>query len=86
MRTRVKICGITRPEDGQAAARAGADAIGLVFYAHSPRCVDIRQAQEICAAEEPALIDRGAGHVSACHFAEELELVGIADKVEGVEQ
>jgi phosphoribosylanthranilate isomerase len=53
MRTRVKICGITRPEDGQAAARAGADAIGLVFYEQSPRCVDILQAQEICAALPP---------------------------------
>ena len=53
MRTRVKICGITRPEDGQAAARAGADAIGLVFYEQSPRCVDILQAQEICAVLPP---------------------------------
>ena len=53
MRTRVKICGITRPEDGQAAARAGADAIGLVFYEQSPRCVDILQAQEICAILPP---------------------------------
>ncbi len=46
-RTRVKICGITRPEDGIAAAQAGADAIGLVFYPASPRAVTIRQAQAI---------------------------------------
>lgn len=32
------------------------------------------KAQEICAQEEPALIDRGVGHVSACHFAEEREV------------
>jgi phosphoribosylanthranilate isomerase len=46
-RTRVKICGITRPEDALCVAAAGADAIGLVFYADSPRAVTIAQAQAI---------------------------------------
>lgn len=46
-RTRIKICGITRPEDAVAVAAAGADAIGLVFYAKSPRAVTIAQAQAI---------------------------------------
>ncbi len=47
MRTRVKICGITRPEDGLTAVRHGADAIGLVFYPPSPRAVSLEQASAI---------------------------------------
>lgn len=45
MRTRVKICGITREEDALTAVRHGADAIGLVFVEASPRHVSIAQAQ-----------------------------------------
>lgn len=47
---RVKICGITRPQDGIAATSAGADAVGLVFYQKSPRAVSIAQAQAIVRA------------------------------------
>lgn len=50
MRTRVKICGITRAEDALAVVESGADAIGLVFYPPSPRNVSIEQAAVIADA------------------------------------
>ena len=53
MRTRVKVCGITRPADARAAAEAGADAIGLVFYPPSPRYLSAERALEIRDALPP---------------------------------
>jgi phosphoribosylanthranilate isomerase len=53
LRTRVKICGITRPSDARAAAEAGADAIGLVFYPRSPRFLGVERAVEIRDALPP---------------------------------
>ena len=47
MTVRVKICGITRVEDARAAIAAGADMIGLNFYAKTPRFVDVDRAREI---------------------------------------
>jgi phosphoribosylanthranilate isomerase len=52
-RARVKICGVTRPEDGVAAAGLGADAIGLVFHRPSPRFVTVDGARRIIAALPP---------------------------------
>jgi phosphoribosylanthranilate isomerase len=52
-RTRVKICGITRQEDAWAAIDAGADALGFVFYATSPRAVTASQAQAIMKTLPP---------------------------------
>jgi phosphoribosylanthranilate isomerase len=53
MRTRVKICGITRVADAQAAAEAGADAIGLVFWPGTPRVVSRTQARALVDALPP---------------------------------
>jgi phosphoribosylanthranilate isomerase len=53
MRTRVKICGITRVEDALAAVAHGCDAIGLVFHAGSPRHVAVERAVEIVARLPP---------------------------------
>jgi phosphoribosylanthranilate isomerase len=50
---RVKICGITRPEDALQAARCGADAIGLVFYSSSPRAVSVHQTKAIIEVLPP---------------------------------
>lgn len=53
--TRIKICGITSSTDAQAAAAAGADAIGLVFYGPSPRFVETERAREIAISAGPFL-------------------------------
>ena len=51
--TRIKCCGMTRLEDALLAARLGADAIGLVFTARSPRRLDLQQAKLIRQALPP---------------------------------
>jgi phosphoribosylanthranilate isomerase len=53
MRTRVKFCGMTRPDDARHAAALGVDAIGLVFVPGSKRHVDIARAVSICSALPP---------------------------------
>src|SRR5690606_21384013 len=54
-RTRVKICGLTRPQDLDAAVAAGADAVGLVFYPPSRRCLTLEQAAAL-RARVPAFV------------------------------
>ena len=64
MRTRVKICGITREQDAMAAAEYGADAIGFVFYEPSPRYVSVERAAAI-ARELPPFLTTVALFVNA---------------------
>jgi phosphoribosylanthranilate isomerase len=56
---KVKICGITSIDDGLAAAQAGADMIGLMFYERSPRNIVLGQAAEISRALPPFLMRVG---------------------------
>ena len=77
IRTRIKICGITRPEDALAAAEAGADAIGLVFYDKSPRAVTVAQAQAIVNVLPPFVT-----RVGLFVDASQAELDAVLDQVE----
>lgn len=67
--TRIKICGVTRVEDGLLAADLGASAIGFVFWPGSPRFVEPGRAREIARALPPfvtpvgVFVDQPAGHV-----------------------
>ena len=56
MKTRIKICGLTREEDVDAAVAAGADALGFVFYPPSPRYVAPQRAAEL-ARRIPPFVD-----------------------------
>lgn len=53
MRTRIKICGLTREQDVAAAVAAGADAVGFVLYPKSPRHVSAARAAELAQALPP---------------------------------
>lgn len=55
VRTRIKICGLTREQDIDAAVEAGADAVGFVFYDRSPRHVEVARAAEL-ARRLPAFV------------------------------
>ena len=59
MSVKVKICGITSVADGLAAAGAGADMIGLMFYEKSPRHISLAQAAEIARALPPFVLKVG---------------------------
>ena len=59
MPPKIKICGITNPQDADAAVEAGADALGFVFYAQSPRCVEPAVAQRIITKLPPFVLPVG---------------------------
>ena len=51
----VKICGLTRPADVEAAIAAGADCLGFVLAPESPRCVSLAQLRALTAAVPPGI-------------------------------
>ena len=69
---RVKICGITRPEDARTAVEAGADAIGVVLCSDSPRSVPVERAKEIFTAGGPLVV-----RVAVTHTTREDDLLKI---------
>jgi phosphoribosylanthranilate isomerase len=81
MRTRVKICGITRCQDAEFAAEMGVDAIGLVFFEASPRAVTIAQAKKIVAVLPPFVsvvalfVDATASTVNDCLAALPIDIL-----------
>ncbi|APX73719.1 MULTISPECIES: phosphoribosylanthranilate isomerase [Achromobacter] len=76
MRTRIKICGLTREQDIDAAVAAGVDAIGFVFYAKSKRCLTPMRAAQL-RRMVPAFVDVVALFVNP----EEAEVRAVLDQV-----
>ena len=75
---RVKVCGVTRPEDARLVAELGADAIGLNFVAGSPRCLDLEAAQRVAAAIPEGVVRIGVfAGVSADVIQEAAEVAGL---------
>ena len=68
--TKIKICGITNPNDALMAAEAGADALGFIFYRPSPRCVTVDEVHSIVKQLPPFVLPVGV------FVNEDLKIVG----------
>jgi len=81
MRTRIKICGLTRAQDVDAAVALGVDALGFVFYPPSPRYVTPQRAAELIAGLPPFVttvglfVNEDAAHVRAVMAEVPLDLL-----------
>lgn len=77
----VKICGITRREDAEAAVAAGASALGFVFYPPSPRCVTPQRAAEIASGLQTlrvgVFVNESAASIEAVMRAAKLDIAQI---------
>lgn len=78
MFVRIKFCGITRVEDALAAVSLGADALGFVFYAPSPRYVDLTTATQIARQLPPFVCKVGLFvNASAAQVSQACDAVGL---------
>lgn len=57
--TKIKVCGITNLEDAMLCVSLGVDALGFIFYKHSPRYIDIYKTKEICSKLPPFITKVG---------------------------
>ncbi len=79
---KIKICGITRPEDGLLAAEAGADAIGFMFFAGSRRFIDVARAREIASVLPPFITKVGVFVDPEPAFLQAVLREGIIDAIQ----
>lgn len=79
---RVKVCGVTRPEDARLAAELGADAIGLNFVIGSPRCLDLEAARRVASAIPEGVVRIG---VFAGVPAEEIQMAAEAAGLDAIQ-
>ena len=82
MRTRIKICGMTRLEDAEIAASCGADAIGMIFYPKSPRYVDLNQAKKIAQSIQPFVTTVAVVVDPDENFINEINNLGVIDRIQ----
>ena len=81
LRTRIKFCGVRRPDDARAAADAGADAVGMILHANSHRLIEAEFAKAVAHAVPPLVskvgvfVNARAPFVADCARALRLELI-----------
>lgn len=73
---RIKICGITRPEDARFAEQEGADAVGVVLFSDSKRKVSIERAQEIFSSVGPFTTTVAVTHTRSVDELEQILSIG----------
>ena len=82
VRTRIKICGITRVQDAELVAASGADAMGMIFYPKSPRYIELGQAREVCKVVQPYVTTVAVVVNPELDFLNQIEKQGLIDRIQ----